>query len=189
MDLIDVFGINVKDQFLNWFNGDFAKMFGERFPGKSMTLIILDPDDLIDLMTSWRNPLSYEIIEAHLGDEGATTDPDGTRDNVVGKLRFVLRTLSDSVVAETEPQLVREGDFPWEGAGSYEGYIGGVSGLRKEDDWKIFCMCVDKLNELVGAVNIAAMARAAELREQDDCPAGTKYLQGIDLTEEPAQTG
>ena len=181
MNLTNVFGINVEEQFLEWFNGEFATEFAERFPDKGMTLIVLDGDEPITIMENWETPLNFTLITAHLGDEEAAIAADGTEDNVVGKLRFCLRTMMDSAEAERRPDLVREGDFPHEGAGEYKGYYGGVSGLKKEEDWEIFCRCVDKLIELLAAVNSAAIAKADELREQEDCPRGTKYLNGISL--------
>ena len=47
LDLTNHFGINVKEKFLSWFHGDFAKEFAERFPGKGITLVILDPDNTL----------------------------------------------------------------------------------------------------------------------------------------------
>lgn len=148
-----------------------------------MTLVVLKTDDRAGLMHDWRHPQGFEMIVAHIGDEGVATAENGTYDNVKGKLRFVLRTGMDSVMAETRQDFVCPGDFPWEGAGEYEGYIGGVSGLAKEEDWEMYCKCIDKLIELLTKVISKAMERSNELRQQPDCPSGAKYMYHIDVSD------
>ncbi len=183
MELTDVFGLNVKAMFLEWFHGDFATEFAQRFPGKGMTFVLLDPDDTLAAVISWRRPLEYAMIASHLGDAAVARAPDGTLENVGGKLRFCLRNMEDSVVAETNPRLVRAGDFPWEGAGNHRDlWWGGVSGLLKKEDWELFCQCVDWIDDLVTRITKKAIQKADALRKQEGCPVGTKYLKGITIT-------
>jgi hypothetical protein len=184
MNLSNVFGVNVHGMFMDWFNGEFTEMFEGRFPGKGMTLVILDTDDIIELERHWRDPMGRAMIVAHIGDKETAVTNNGTMQNVEGKLRFVLRTGRNSVDAETQQDLVSPGDFPWEGAGHYRNNIGGVSGLAKEEDWEMLCICVDKLIDLLKQVNTAAMAMSDKLRRKTDCPAGAKYLNGINVSGE-----
>lgn len=183
MDLSDVFGVNVEQQFTDWFEGEFTASFIERYPGKGIALVILDPDYINQACLNWESPLAPDttMIELLIGHASEGTKPDGVLDNVAGKLRFVLRTGQNSIEAEKPENigLLREGDFTWEGAGEYRGYVGGVSGLAKHDDWLVFRECVDKLDHLIAEVNTRAKAIAAELREQPNAPVGSKYMRGI----------
>lgn len=183
MVLKNVHGVNVLKMFMDWFNGDFTDEFVRRFPGKGMTLVVLKTDELIEMQQNWRYPQGFEMIVAHIGDEAIATATNGNYENVLHKLHFVLRTGEDSVLAEDRPDLVRPGDFPWEGAGMYEGYVGGVSGLAKVDDWEMYRKCIDKLIELLSDVIGAAMERSNELRQQPDCPSGAKYMYAIDVSD------
>jgi hypothetical protein len=186
MDLTNVFGVNVRDMFMKWFDGEFTENFAERFPDKEgLTLVILDPQRGLELYDLWENPLSSTLLQAYIGDEEASLEAGGTRENVERKLRFVLRTLGQgSVMAEHElAYMVLPGDFPVEGAGEHMGFYGGVSGLKKQDDWTVFTECVDKLVELLQLVNEAAAARAKELSSRDDAPVDAKYLIGIDVSD------
>ncbi|HMS91880.1 MAG TPA: hypothetical protein PJ993_00785 [Candidatus Saccharibacteria bacterium] len=183
MDLKKVHGVNVLRMFMDWFEDEFYEEFYQRFPDKGMTLVVLDSDNLIDLQQNWRHPQGFEMIVAHIGDEAIAIAANGTYENVKGKLRFVLRTGMDSVMAETRQDFVRPGDFPWEGAGEHEGYIGGVSGLAKEEDWEMYCKCVDKLIELLKKVISRAMERSNQLRKLPDCPHGAKYMYAIDVSD------
>jgi hypothetical protein len=181
MNIENVFGINVHSQFMEWFDGEYAEQFAQRYPDKGISLIILDPDMSLASMYGWRDPLVNAIIAAHIGDDDAAHGSGGTQDNVAGKLQFVLRTGYDSEFARIRPHLLREGDFPYQGAGSYEDFFGGVSGLAQEDDWAEFQVCVDKLIVLLSAAGNAAVAEAARLRELPDTPVDVKYLRGINL--------
>jgi hypothetical protein len=183
MDLKNVHGVNVLKMFMDWFDGEFTDEFVQHFPEKGMTLIVLKSDNLIELQQNWRQPQGFRMIVAHIGDEATATASEGTYDNVLHKLHYVLRTGEDSVMAETRPDFVRPGDFPWEGAGMYEGYVGGVSGLAKEEDWEMYCKCIDKLIELLIKVISKAMERSNELRKQPDCPTGAKYMYHIDVSD------
>ncbi|HSX14303.1 MAG TPA: hypothetical protein VLE72_00090 [Candidatus Saccharimonadales bacterium] len=183
MDLTNVFGVNVLAQFVKWFHGPFAVEFTEQFPGKGLTLVILDPDMTCDAMLSWQDPMRYRMFVAHQGSVTVAEALNGTLENVIGKLHFCLRTGYASVKAETMKYLVREGDFPHEGAGEYRDHFGGASGLAKEDDWKIYCQCVDKLIELLDDAIGRAMERAEVLRHDAAAPAGVKYLHHINLAE------
>jgi len=161
-------------------------MFTERFgDDKGMTLVVLNPDDVIGSSLDWSLPLKYKLVIGHVGDEvsvEAAKGPEGTLANVCGKLRFVLRNYSDSVFAETAYAYIRPGDFPWEGAGIHLEFFGGVSGLAKEEDWEMYCLCIDKLVELLSAVNEAAMKLYFELDEAGKLPEnGGKYFIGINV--------
>lgn len=185
LDLTNHFGIDVKRRLNDWFHGEFATEFAERFPDKGITLVILDPDNTLQACLDWRTPLAHEIFVGVLGDAKASNEPGGTYNNVAGKLTYVLRT--NSVVsrsAETDYAMLRPGDFPWEGAGMHEDFLGGVSGLAKEDDWEVYCQCIDKLRELLEAVGKKAKETADELRGTEGAPRGAKYLNGIVLTDE-----
>lgn len=188
LDLKDVFGVNVLAWLTTWFNGEFTTMFNERWH-QGMTLVVLNTDDFVELMQGWRDPLKFAMINFYIGGRDEALKTDGTRDNVAGKLRWVLRHLwrsmmANSVHSETKHDQVRVGDFTWEGAGLYRGYIGGVSGLKKKEDWMLFCFFIDKLIELLDLVNTAAMQKADELRKQPDCPEGVKYLIGINVADQ-----
>ena len=185
MNLHNVFGVNVYDMFMDWFDREFTEMFNQRFPDKGITLVILDSDDIVELERNWKFPLALGnvMIVVHVGDEEAAKADNGTLQNVEGKLRFVLRTGRNSVEAETQQDLVRPGDFPWEGAGNHKGYIGGVSGLAKEEDTEMLRICIEKLRELLMGVNSAAMVISDNLRKRDVVPVGAKYLYEIDASE------
>lgn len=189
MVIDNVFGIDVGRQFHEWFNGEFAERFAQRHPGEGITLVILDPDKVLASMLAWRDPLVNMMIVAHIGDDEAAFGSGGTQQNVAGKLQFVLRNQLDSSEARKQPELVRPGDFPYQGAGFWGSVIGGVSGLSQEDDWATFQICAEKLTELLRAANTAAMDQAEKLGAQDDCPIDTKYLRGIvlaDIVPDPA---
>lgn len=183
MDLKNVHGVNVLRMFMDWFEGEFTDEFVQRFPDKGMTLVVLKSDEFVELQQNWRHPQGFQMIVAHIGDEAIATAENGTYDNVLHKLHFVLRTGEDSATAEIRQDLVRPGDFPWEGAGEYEGYVGGVSGLAKEEDWEMYCKCIDKLIELLTKVISKAMERSDKLRKQPDCPTGAKYMYHIDVSD------
>ncbi len=164
MDLTNHFGINVKNFFKNWFHGEFAEYFAARFPDQTMTLVILDPDRTFEYFINWKKPEKYAMLALYQGPKRHHAKPGGTLENVYGKLRYTLRVIDDSIQSEqaiSDDQL-RPGDFPWEGAGWHFDYIGGVSGLSKEEDWEIFCLCVDKLMELLSAAGRAARAKRDE---------------------------
>jgi hypothetical protein len=185
-DLTDVFGVDVDALFREWIHGEFAAWLQEKFPGKHITLVLLDTAQRIDACEYWFDSQDYQLFVEHVGTDDAqekAKQSGGTLQNVHRKLRFVLRTGLDSLDAEEEyAHLVLPGDFPWEGAGDHAAQLGGVSGLDKESDWQAFCKCVDKLNELLSAINRAAMAKANELRQLEDSPVEVKYLEGIELT-------
>lgn len=186
MDLSNVFGVNVEDEFLRWFRGAYTEGFAKRYPGKGMTFVVLDPDKGLSLFDSWETPLQYAMFTLHMGDEAVATAPDGTLENVEGKLRFVLRTLGrDSVEAEDAlSHMVRPGDFAWEGAGEDDGFIAGVSGLAKQQDTLERRHCIAMLKAILAAVDKLAITKADKLRREPGCPLGTKYLNGINVAEE-----
>ncbi len=187
MDLTNHFGIDVARQFADWFDGEFAERFAKRFPDKTMTLIVLDPDQLISSCLHWEDPKKHIVLDGYLGSWEGVMKAGGTWENVLGKLRYVLRTMENSVEAETDYINLRPGDFPWEGAGEYKGFTGGVSGLAKEEDWEIFCFCVDKLFELITRVGQAAAIKTEQLRKAPDADPRAKYLR-VKLTEEEVES-
>jgi hypothetical protein len=190
MELANYFGIDVSARFDGWFRTDFADMIKARFGmDKIMSLIILDPDDACDALVNWREPLRNAMITADIGSADRVTSPTGTRNNVCGKLRYVLRTGRNSVEAETSHGSRREGDFPWEGAGIYYPagsgltYIGGVSGLAKEEDWEMFVHCVEQLHGMIVMVDAAAKHKYDSLRAADDLPDEWKYMDGLTISQ------
>jgi hypothetical protein len=185
LDLTNHFGIDVEKRFLDWFHGEFAKEFAERFPEKKgISLVILDPDNIVKVVTEWGSPLENAILVSYLGDQEAHTKADGTLQNVVGKLRYVLRNGEEtSLEAEEDDLWVRPGDFPWEGAGEHKGFYGGVSGLDKADDWAVYTQCIDKLIEILKPIGKKALERTEELRSSEDPPVGARYCN-VTLTDE-----
>lgn len=189
MDLKDIFGVNVEEQFLAWFHGEFTEKFHKRFPeAEGLTLLILNPETWIDSVQYHYSPADEILVEAVIGDQDKASADGGTNQNVLGKLRFVLRTTQDSRLAEDElVYLLQPGDFPYEGAGEHRHFFGGVSGLAKEDDWRVFCECVDKLIELLMPVCQAARERAEQMRKDESLAQNVrneaKYLRGIDVSD------
>ena len=53
----------------------------------------------------------------------------------------------------------------------------------KEEDWEMYCKCVDKLIELLKKVISRAMERSNQLRKLPDCPHGAKYMYAIDVSD------
>ena len=188
LDINNHFGIDVEDLFNEWFNGEYAAEFAERYPGKSISLVILNPDSPIQLLLDRDIPLKHAIIDTYLGDERLAEAPDGLRDNVEGKLRYVLTSMGDSVEAEANGFFFRPGMFPWQGAGENANFCGGVSGLAKEEDWAEFCKCSDKLAELLTAVGNVALKKTEELRSSDSPPIGARYGRGVVVSLEDVQT-
>lgn len=184
IDLKDIFGVNVEAQFLTWFYGEYATDVEQRHEGRGVTLVLLGAPNRLSLIDEWDSPLECAEFVAHIGDVEAARADNGTLQNVEGKLRFFLRTGVRWTEEDPPIHLVEEGDFPWEGAGEYRGFIGGMSGLPGGKlDWDDFTRCVDKLIELIAAVTSAAIERANELRKQEGSPLGTKYLKGIDVSD------
>lgn len=183
LDLSNHFGIDVKSRFDAWFHGEFADEFKERWPKKGITLVLLDMDNLFLLHEHWQDPLTHLLYVDFLGDEESHKKTDGTLENVGGKLQYVLRTGNNSVEAQTDFAGLRPGDFPWQGAGEHRGFLGGVSGLAKEEDWEVFRRCVNKLIELLEAVGEAASKKSERLRNSDNPEPGVKYLN-VTLTED-----
>lgn len=184
LDLENFFGIDAKAQFELYLDSDeFVEWLEANCPATDpeypdpVSFALLNPDwrDFYD----WRNPfggnnLLFSYVAS--GDVVAGMEPDGTMENVEHKLRFVLRTGLNSVEAQTRLDLVRPGDFPHEGAGTYRGYTGGVSGRKAPQDWIIFCHLVDKLIEILQQIGAQANARCDIERKVPDCKVGTKYL-------------
>ena len=184
MNLTNFFGINVDQQFSEWFHFEFVPLFEKKYgPNKHITLLVLDPDLRGQARMNWENPRYTLMINEHIGASKYSTVHDGTLANVIGKLQWVLREDSNSVEGETNLDKARPGDFLWEGAGTYRGYTGGVSGLKKEEDWEVFCKCIDKLIELTWPIGATVKAKSDLMRKQLECPEGVKYLRNITVTE------
>lgn len=183
MDLANVHGINVLELFTTWFHGSYAEKFFKKYGADAhMSLVILDNDGQARLSANWNTPLKYAIITLSLGDPKLAEGAVGTIKNVEGKLKFFCRTGLDSVEAETRPYLVRPGDFPYEGAGEHQYTFGGVSGLKKEEDWAEFQACVEQLNHLIGLVVKVAVAKAKRMRDAGPVGANVKYLRNVTVT-------
>lgn len=162
------FGVDVDRQVLNWWEGYKSTVRQRYGDGANVMVYVLDPTRDHE----WRMPLAgwlYRLVSS-------AEDLDGLMTNIAGKLQFCLRTGLNSVEAEKRFDLLEPGDFPWEGAGFYRGYVGGASGLNKESDWRVFCEVVDQ----VIVYRAAAAARAVEA-SRAKVP-DWKYLDG-DLAE------
>ena len=166
------FGIDISDQMYVWFLDVKVPLIRTNYgEDTDLACIILKQGHGL----SWDDPAEKILAAVELGlisgeESDKFTGPEGLLMNVVGKIRFYLRTGRNSVEALTRPDLVEPGDFPFEGAGEYRGYEGGVSGGRQESDWRWFCEIVDRYIEL----RVAAAKPAIEA-----CKArrpGWKYL-------------
>lgn len=185
-NLEDYFGVNVHEEFTNYLvSPELQKWLDTNYPGAhpSISFALLNNDFRSEW--NWRNPLGnvdHVLIQSVIwGDVSAGLAPDGTMENVDAKLHFVVREGLDSVEAETHLYLVQPGDFPFQGAGTYRGFTGGVSGRTKREDWMIFCHLVDYLIDLLNQVAERANETCAALRNLDGCPKGLKYMDVIAL--------
>jgi hypothetical protein len=176
------FGVDIQAQLAEWWFAEKLPELRQRFGAdKDLYFAQLDPAtaELYDTVEPLEETL-YELVSRQGEIEPGTDDyelfygPTGLRANVVGKMRFVLRTKLNSAVAEFRPDLLESGDFPFEGAGAHLGYWGGVSGLKKEDDWTVFCEIVEKVRELRATAALVAVA-ACKNRKPDAGPE-VKYL-------------
>lgn len=188
-DLEDYFGVDVEAEFNRYLDSpEFISWLDTNYPGDnpSISFALLNNDYRSEW--DWRNPLgnrAHVLLRAVIwGDVEAGMAPDGTMQNVGGKLRFVLREGMDSVEAETNLHLVQAGDFPWQGAGTHRGFTGGVSGRTKREDWMIFCHLVDYLIDLMNQVAERAHATCEILRNLEGCPVGVKYMNVIALKQD-----
>lgn len=158
--------------FTDWFINEGVPEFKAKYGDADFSLVILDPCE----EHNWREPLAKVPLALLCTDYRLATQKGGTLENVDRKMRFCLRNKLNSVEAQHRRGLVIAGDFPWEGAGWYEGFLGGVSGQDKgSDDWQIFCRCIDKLIEL----NTAFIEPRIEASDEDTNPRRTyeqKYL-------------
>lgn len=189
LNLANVFGVNVEKMFRVWFENQYLPAFRELYPDKDITAVLLDPRlGYFEQMQSWDNPLALSHIVLHSDNSTAgsiaATAPGGTLENVKRKLCYCLRIMANSVYAEEYPESIREGDFPWEGAGEINGIVGGVSGLKKDEDWAELKKLIAKLRELLRAVNGAAVTKAAGLKGTPEHNLGAKYLIGINVADQ-----
>ncbi len=138
------FGRDIDAEYQAWIAGELQAEFFDRY-GVEATFAGVILDNRTRWSWDWTNPLAHVLHQVSIG------SPERVRElvrNIGGKLHFVLRENEDSVVAESRHDLLEPGDFPFQGAGTYRGYTGGVSGLLSESDWWLFCRLVDKLIEL-----------------------------------------
>lgn len=182
MDLENFFGVNVRSQFEAYVDSpEFDAWLKANTNGSDpVSFAVLENRQRDDW--HWTAPLrncTFRYVVS--GYVGKGMEPDGTMENVERKLRFVLRTGLNSVEARTRPDLIQPGDFPHEGAGTYRGYTGGVSGRKAPEDWRIFCHLVDKLIELLGTVGTKVLNKCDELRKDPNALVGTKYLPPFTL--------
>ncbi len=168
------FGVDVKQQLIDWIEGEFAAELVAKY-GKGNTdfwVTICPPATLTYISTLSDAEMESMLIEYGHGSAEEMEGEEGLQENVERKLTFVARTGLPSSEARNRPDLVERGDFPWEGAGIYRGYFGGVSGFKEESDWWAFCRIVDKLIELRVAVGQRAIKAS-----KDRLP-GMKYMKG-----------
>jgi hypothetical protein len=177
-NLEDYFGVNIDAEFNAYIDSEaFQAWLDEHYPGTDAISFALLNNDFRSEW-NWRNPLNraHTLFSSVIwGDVATAMAPDGTMENVGSKLRFVLREGKDSVEAETLKHLVQPGDFPWQGAGTYRGFTGGVSGRTKREDWLIFCHLVDHLISLMDQVATLAGEFCDAIRNLPGCPRGLKY--------------
>ncbi|HSX01598.1 MAG TPA: hypothetical protein VLF67_05135 [Candidatus Saccharimonas sp.] len=154
------FGAPIGDAFLDWFHNQFVPQMKAKYgPDFEFATIIRRHDRSIDVAVA-------------NGEGEKFTGPEGLFANIEHKLAFVDRTGLNSSEARNRPDLVEPGDFPFEGAGTYRGYTGGVSGGKEESDWWIFCQVVDRWIEL------RASSAAPAIAACKDRQPGWKYLLG-----------
>jgi len=169
--LNDYFGTNVEAEFTDWFRDEFVPEVKAGYGDDTELSFVLLAQG-ID--ADWRDPMAAVDMIVSSG-EGDTFDgEEGLVMNVIGKLRFYLRTGRNSVDALTRPDLVESGDFPWEGAGEYLDYEGGVSGGKQESDWRWYMRCIEKLIELKSAAVKQWIKRSADKVNREP---GEKFLR------------
>jgi hypothetical protein len=167
------FGVNVKQQLIDWIEGEFAAELVAKYgEGNTDFFVMVAPAGSMSYLLSYlADDLDALLVYGH-GDPELMQGDEGLEANVTHKMCFVARTGLPSSEACIRPDLVEPGDFPWEGAGVYRGYFGGVSGLKEESDWWVFRRIVDKLIELRAAVGQQAIQAS-----KDRLP-GMKYMKG-----------
>ena len=136
----------VMKRFSTWFRtagkAEFKNKYGQ---DAELSLVILRQGFVHD----WRDPLKEAAVWSTDFDKG--DGEGGFVMNVERKLHFSLRTGLNSVEARYNKHLILPGDFPYQGAGWHRGFTGGVSGLKEESDWWVFCFCVDRHGDLLRA--------------------------------------
>ena len=176
----DRWGTDIEAQLLVWFLTVFLPMFHKRFDKQArdatgrpaeIAVVILDSGEPHD----WRSPLDNIAHLLRSSHEASMFDrffgPVGIFANICGKLAFTLREKLDSVFAEKRPDLLRPGDFPHQGAGTYRHYRGGASGLPNgADDWWCFKQVVDEL------IRLKREATRQALKDSKERKPGLKYL-------------
>lgn len=179
-DLDDYYGVDVGEALNRYIHSEgFGAWLDATYPGDHPSISFVTLNNDFRSEWDWRNPLNPAHIQFSWviwGDFDAAMAPDGTMQNIEGKLRFVLRENMNSVEAETMKYLVQAGDFPFQGAGTYKGFTGGVSGRSKREDWQIYCHLIDYLVDLMDQVATEASKACDVLRDKPNCPKGLKYM-------------
>lgn len=180
-NLESYFGVNVHEEFTRYLvSVEFQKWLDTNYPGDTPSISFALFNNDFRSEWDWRDPFG-NLNHLHgmwviWGDTADAMAPDGTMNNVESKLRFVLREGLDSVEAETNLHLVQPGDFPWQGAGTYRGFTGGVSGRKKREDWLIYCHLINHLIDLMNQVATEAFNACEVLRHLPNCPLRLKYM-------------
>lgn len=161
-----------------WFVAEFLPEFYKKY-GKDAEIAVFIANSAVRL--DWTDPFGS-------GTPGGVVlgNVTGNRmteliDNVVGKLRFVLRTGRPSADARHRPDLLEPGDFPFEGAGTYMGRTGGASGLMEESDWWVFKRVVEQYNKLRAELTKSAVDACAN-RDRNLKGNPDKFLEGLKIT-------
>lgn len=178
------FDVDVMEEFRRWWHTEGAAEYEAKYGNTAMAFVVLNPASTSYYIVE--RPLDESLYELLVAPRGTGADefdalfsgPTGLLNNVAGKLRFVIRTGQNSVQAETQEWLLEPGDFPFEGAGIYRGFTGGVSGLANQDNWKVFCWLIDKFVEIRRAAARAAIERMKNRDKTNDDPL-IKYLGDI----------
>ncbi len=189
----EYFGVDVSAQMVDWWRKDFlerpivkAMRRGKDGQVRHLVTVILDPF----VQHNWQSPFGHVLLKLDTSHEdGAELDKfsgeTSLDTNVAGKLRFCLRTGQDSIFAETNPDLLLSGDFPWEGGlFACRGYTGGTSGLDKHDDALVTEQVIDQLKHVRAVAARPSVERSGDYRNQPN-PALAKYLGASPLSAKP----
>jgi hypothetical protein len=172
MSQSDLLNKTTIDDLEDWWGREFLPEFHEKFDTydangnlqvAQLYVVLLDPAETHD----WHVPLTNAIVLLSTNQEEAL-QPDGLRDNVVGKLAFSLRTGLPSSEAARQPHLLRRGDFPYAGADPE----GGASGVSEEGDFWCYQQVKAKFEEL-----LAEDGRQAISDSRNKSFAGARYMR------------
>lgn len=164
------FGVDVEAVMTTFFHKVFVPRVIEEYGDKPFALIVLSNR----VQHDWTNPFRVPSVLFRLsyGEQDNINGERGLLANVEHKLHFVLRTGLNSSEAGNQSHLVEPGDFPYAGAGTSDGFVGGVSGFTQEDDWRIYCKFAKAL------IKVRDAAAWAAIEECRIGVTGMKYLGG-----------